>query len=126
MKTTLIITLLLMLFVSTAGVAKNNMERDDILKRVLSIQELNDHRLVELESLDRVRDRFLKEIILRESLIEVIVNGVSTRAACSADCGNEESVTCSGDFCDAIDGVGCSGTAIDGTVIKSCEIIITD
>ncbi len=90
---------------------------------IQAIQQANEAKLDQLESLQQLYQRLSAEVILDEALLDAIIGGgPATRASCTADCPDGTTVTCTGDPCVAIDGVGCNAaTAGNGRDLKRCK-----
>lgn len=88
---------------------------------IAALQEINDQRIQELNSLESLYTRISAEVILINQLIENISNGVATRQVCAASCNDGTVLSCTGIHCYADDGVGCGALGgPTGPIIKSC------
>ncbi len=124
----LLVIILIGLFLGSYAFGQDKPTSQTPLANVQALQELNEEKVQQLESLEQLYNKLSAEIVLDDALIDAILDGASTRASCTASCPDGNSVTCTGDPCVAIDGIGCNAaTADNGRDLKRCKkaIIIT-
>ncbi len=116
MKKSWLLILLISAFFSEVGFSQDKPANQSMQEHAESLRQVNEGRLMELQSLENVYDRLYKDYVIRDSLIDVIISGVVTRSTCVADCGDGTTVSCSGIDCLAVDDAGCGSTHLDGEV----------
>lgn len=123
MKNILVI-ILIGLFLGSNVFAQNKPTTQSPQNGVSALQQMNEAKLSQLETLEELYSRLSAEIVLGDALVDTILKGTATRARCTAECDDGTTVTCSGDPCVAIDGVGCgSGDGGPTSVIKVCGAV---
>jgi len=106
------------LLISTNNFAQSSeVPSKDLQSAVQFLDHLATENSNELESLDAIRDRLSKQIILHDLLISKILDGTTaTRATCIAECGGGVTAACTGHICTQQDNVGCqSFTFVSGS-----------
>lgn len=120
MKNILLITLLLGFLTNFSVLAQTKPQGQTLQDTAETLQQLNEGKIKELESLEKLYNRLSADIVLNDQLIDKILNeGDQERTiglSCYATCRFGANVTCVGNPCTVYPGYGCEAVRPDFSI----------